>query len=317
MTKLATLTSVACILLCVSNGASAASCSDHFKAQGESSSGIEYFAAAVVADVSPASALNQLRVIAASDGFKVHNEKSNLDEGRLVIEQVKGSRPFLIALTAVQKGAASELFIQTRLNAGATAKAEDMRQAMCGMLARVKGTADSQHASQNISAGRSTIVGTAFAKVALLTPRQYPPKGSAVGLIALTDEVKRWMSTAGRGGAAGYPDQIRKLVSYTQIHDDRGGFRFSSLPPGEYVLHISFDFVGNVHYQKYEGTDVVVDRRSGAVVASHDRVSQQSVGELRGAVVQKNITVQNDGDVVEVELSKTDVFAKGSILNPR
>jgi hypothetical protein len=125
------------------------------------------------------------------------------------------------------------------------------------------------------------------------------------------------MSTAGRGGAAGYPDQIRKLVSYTQIHDDRGGFRFSNLPAGEYAVRISFDFVGNVHYQKYEGTDVVVDRRSGAVVASHDRVSQQSVGELRGAVVQKNITVQNDGDVVEVELSKTDVFAKGSILNPR
>lgn len=295
----------------------AASCEDSFKAEGDPRNGAEYFATTLVSDLSVTTAMGQLQTIATADGFKVHNDKSNLKEGKLIIEQVSGSRPFLILITGVEKGTASALFIQTRLNPGASAKTEDMRQAMCGMLARVKGATDSSKTFHTAIAGTSTINGTAFAKVALLTPKQYPPKGSVVGIIPLTDEVRRWIATANKGQATSYPQEIKKLVSYTKIEDDKGRFTFNNLPSGEYIVHISFGFFGNRHYQQYEGTDVVVDRRSGAVVSSQDRVSQQSASEARSAIVEKNVTIKNDGDIVDVELSKSDIFAKGSILNPR
>jgi hypothetical protein len=171
--------------------------------------------------------------------------------------------------------------------------------------------------THSIAGGRSTINGTAFAKVALLTPKQYPPKGSAVGIIPITAEVKQWLETAKRGKAKEYPEAIRKFVSYTTIMDDKGRFKFNNLPAGEYIVSISFDFFGNRYYQQYEGTDAVIDARSGAVVTTNDRYSQQSVSEARGANVQKNVLIKNDGDTVQVVLEKSDVFAKGSILNPR
>lgn len=287
----------------------AGSCEDSFKTQGDPSSGAEYFASTLVSGVSVASAIGQLQTIATADGFKVHDDKSNIKEGKLVIEQVKGSRPFLILITGLDKGTASALFIQTRLNPGTSAKAEDMRQAMCGMLALVKSAAEPAKATLAAAAGKSTIKGTVFAKAALLTPRQYPPKGSTVEVILLNDDVKRWMETANRARGNSYPEEFKKLVAYATIEDDQGGFEFNNLAAGEYVLYASLTYFRNRSYQQYEGTDAVIDRRSGAIVANNDRYSQRTFSEAQGANVLKNVVIKNDGDIVEVELSKSNIFS--------
>jgi hypothetical protein len=296
-------------LICQWSSVFAASCEDNFKTQGDPSGGVEYFASTLVSGVSVASAMEQLQAIATADGFKVHDDKSNIKEGKLIIEQVKGSRPFLILIAGLDKGTASALFIQTRLNLGASAKAQDMRQAMCGMLARVKSAAEPAKAILLAAAGKSTIKGTVFAKAALLTPRQYPPKGSTVEIILLNDDVKRWMETANRARGNRYPEEFEKLVAYTTIEDDQGGFKFNNLAPGEYVLYTSLTYFRNRSYQQYEGTDAVIDHRSGAVVANNDRYSQRTFSEAQGANVQKNVVIKNDGDTVEVELSKSNIFS--------
>jgi hypothetical protein len=94
-------------LVCQCSSIFAASCEDNFKTEGDPRNGAEYFAAVVVSDVSVESALGQLQGIATADGFKVLNEESNSSAGKLTIEQSKGSRPFLIYLTAAKEGEAN------------------------------------------------------------------------------------------------------------------------------------------------------------------------------------------------------------------
>lgn len=56
----------------------------------------------------------------------------------LTIEQKNGRHPFLIYLTAINKGASADISIRTRLNRRTVAKPEDIRTGMCGMMARIK-----------------------------------------------------------------------------------------------------------------------------------------------------------------------------------
>jgi hypothetical protein len=311
----------------------AGTCEENFKVEGDVSAGASYASAVVVPNVSISSAVGQLRNIAVADGFNVISQETGVSNGKLTIEQVRGSRPFPIFLTVSGSGTSSLLVIQTRLNRGATARPEDMRQAMCGMLARVQGTSPLTSGSQAQTAaaassqatptrhtpiaGRSTITGQAFAKVALLAPKQFPPRGTPVGIIPLTDAVRQWIASTRNGTATGYPPEIRNLVSYVLIEDNRGTFRFNNLPVGEYIVHVSLGYRGNRSVSRYEGTDVVTDARSGAVVSSYDRVGQYTINEARGAVIEKNVVIRSDGETVTVELSKSDVFAEGSIFNPR
>jgi len=129
------------VALCVAFGAApalAATCEQNFGTRGDPRNGAEFFTAADAPGVSVASALGQFRVIAAADGFRVHSEEIAGGKGTLTIEQVRG-RPFLIQLGAEDKGGGrTEVSVQTRLNKGATARPEDIRGSMCGMIARLK-----------------------------------------------------------------------------------------------------------------------------------------------------------------------------------
>ncbi|MGN6223770.1 hypothetical protein [Pseudoxanthomonas sp.] len=114
----------------------AGECDVNFRTEGDPRNGAEYATSARLADTTPASALGQLQAIAAADGFRVLNE--DLGAGTLSIEQSKGVRPFLIHWSARSVGTATEVAVNTRLNRGATARAEDIRSGMCGMVARIK-----------------------------------------------------------------------------------------------------------------------------------------------------------------------------------
>jgi hypothetical protein len=117
----------------------AKTCESNFETLGDPRNGAAFSTSANIPDVTPAVALGQLRGIAVKDGFNVLSEESNAQTGTLAIEQTKGVRhPFLIHFTATAKGTASEVSVETQLKKKVTAKPEDIRQGMCGMLARIK-----------------------------------------------------------------------------------------------------------------------------------------------------------------------------------
>lgn len=131
--------------LSLAGAASAATCEDSFREEGDPRNGAEYFASKEVADISVSGALGQLSALAAADGFNVLGLESNAQSGTLTIEQAKGvKRPFLIQLAARKVAAGSHVTIQTRLHQGVTAKKEDMRGNMCGMLNRIKSGAEGE-----------------------------------------------------------------------------------------------------------------------------------------------------------------------------
>lgn len=117
----------------------AVTCEESFHAEGDPRNGAEYFASKDIQNTSVSSALNQLSHIASADGFNVLGMELNATNGALTIEQSKGvQRPFLIKLDATKSSSGSNVTIQTRLNKGVTAQADDMRKNMCGMLNRVQ-----------------------------------------------------------------------------------------------------------------------------------------------------------------------------------
>jgi hypothetical protein len=143
-------------LVCFCNGLMAATCEENFRTEGDPRNGAEYFTSVDIADVSVENALGQLRGIASADGFTVLSENADSKKGSLEIEQSKGvARPFLIQLSVTNKTSASEIGIQTRLHPGQSAKADDIRKSMCGMLVRVKsgteGAAKAASARKNIA----------------------------------------------------------------------------------------------------------------------------------------------------------------------
>lgn len=149
-------------LLMGASAALAGACEENFRVEGDPRNGAEYFASTLLPELTVPQAIAQLRSIATADGFNVLGEELNATDGKLTIEQSKGARPFLIHLNSVQKERSNEVSIQTRLNRGATARAEDMRQAMCGMLSRVKTGEEGAQAAAQVRAnqGPTTITDT-------------------------------------------------------------------------------------------------------------------------------------------------------------
>ncbi len=143
------------MFLATSSLAAANSCEENFKAEGDPRNGAEFSTSTHIANLNASSALGQLRAIALADGFNVLGEELTATEGTLTIEQKNGRHPFLIYLTAVNKGAAADVSINTRLNRRTVAKPEDIRKGMCGMIARIKTGAEGEKIA---AAARAAIV---------------------------------------------------------------------------------------------------------------------------------------------------------------
>jgi hypothetical protein len=143
------------ILLATTAQISANTCEKNFLAEGDPRNGAEFSTSTTISDLSSASALGQLRTIALADGFNVLGEESTASQGTLTIEQKNGRHPFLIYLTAVNKGTAADVSIRTKLNRRTVAKPEDIRTGMCGMVARIKTGADGEAIA---AAARAAIV---------------------------------------------------------------------------------------------------------------------------------------------------------------
>ena len=126
-------------------------CESAFSTEGDPRNGAEYATSARIAGTTAASALGQLQSIAAADGFRVLGEDPAA--GTLTIEQAKGVRPFLIEWQARQEGASTIVSVRTRLNRGATARAEDIRGGMSGMIARIRPGAEGNAVAAQARAG--------------------------------------------------------------------------------------------------------------------------------------------------------------------
>lgn len=129
---------VASFLLAAASVVHANTCESNFRTEGDPRNGAEFSTSANLSDLNASSALGQLRAIALADGFNVLGEELTAAQGTLTIEQKNGRHPFLIYLTAVNKGDAADISIHTKLNRRTVAKPEDIRKGMCGMIARVK-----------------------------------------------------------------------------------------------------------------------------------------------------------------------------------
>lgn len=157
--------------------------------------------------------------------------------------------------------------------------------------------------------GRSSIVGNAFFKGAVLAKKQYPPKGSqAVGLIWMTPEFKAWYEQVKleKKLPERIPESILKHFLSTTILDDKGGFRFTNLPAGEYVLVANFSYDRNVNRQEVVGTtDVYAGNR---YIGSNDHIASWSYTIKEGTSFEKNVAIARDGDTVQVSLDKSQLI---------
>ena len=119
--------------------AHAGACEDGFVKKGNFISGFRFTAAQTVADMPPPVAINQLRGLAAADGFDII--ASEPESGALLLEQGRSSkaRAFPIEVQATQEGGLGTVRMEAKLPAGMNAKEADFKTAMCGMLAKLKG----------------------------------------------------------------------------------------------------------------------------------------------------------------------------------
>lgn len=114
-------------------------CEDTFQKKGNGITGLRFTATQSVPDMPPAVAINQLRGLAAAEGFDIM--ASEPEAGALLLEQGRSSnaRAFPIEVNATQEGGAGTVRMEAKLPAGMGGKTEDFRTAMCGMLAKLKG----------------------------------------------------------------------------------------------------------------------------------------------------------------------------------
>ncbi|HVI53734.1 MAG TPA: hypothetical protein VM621_01630 [Luteibacter sp.] len=128
--------SLGLLALCLSTGALAQdACS--FKSGGDKSTGLTFGAGITSPGLPARSAIAQLKDIATAKGFDVDQGNVQGSQGSLTIHQKASgtARGFPLFITATDAGAVN---LDVTLPAGMMVKPDDMRGAICGMLAQVK-----------------------------------------------------------------------------------------------------------------------------------------------------------------------------------
>jgi hypothetical protein len=130
---------VALVLTTIPATALAATCEQSFVKRGSALTGLNFTAQVEVPDLTPASAIGQMRGVAIKGKYDIILEEA--DAGSLLIEQpaAGANRAFPIIVTASQVGGAGTVKLEVKLPAGMAAPAEGVRTEVCGMLAQLKG----------------------------------------------------------------------------------------------------------------------------------------------------------------------------------
>jgi hypothetical protein len=119
--------------------AHAGTCEDTFVKSGSPISGLRFIATVSVADLTPASAIGQMRGIIIPKGYDILSEEPA--EGSMLIEQPMGksSRAFPITVTALREGGVGTVRMEAKLRAGMFVKEAPALTEMCGILNQIKG----------------------------------------------------------------------------------------------------------------------------------------------------------------------------------
>jgi hypothetical protein len=119
--------------------ASAATCEESFLKKGNPIGGIKFTATATVPDLTPVSAIQQLRGIVASKGYDIMADEAEF--GSMLIEQPQSgkARAFPIQITATNAAKVGTVQMEAKLRAGMIVKEADAKAEMCGMLNQLKG----------------------------------------------------------------------------------------------------------------------------------------------------------------------------------
>ncbi|MCU0436481.1 MAG: hypothetical protein MUC49_01100 [Raineya sp.] len=170
-----------------------------------------------------------------------------------------------------------------------------------------------------VSAGNSVIEGQAFVKdepnqkidisVVNLNKKQYAPKGTTVILMPYTPFYKEWFEInkkqAKIKGAqpVPLPKEALECLRYTQVYDDKGGFEFVNLMPGEYLLMTTF---GYEHYfKKIQETGRANVYVNGNYVGTEVYTGAFGYTRNENANITKNVTIKTNGETVKTKLKKT------------
>ena len=119
--------------------AQAATCNETFVKSGSILSGMRFTASATVPDLTPASAIGQMRGIVAGKGYDVIVAEP--EDGSMLIEQPQTGkvRAFPITITATNAGGQGTVQMEAKLRAGQTVSADAAKSEMCEMLGGLKG----------------------------------------------------------------------------------------------------------------------------------------------------------------------------------
>jgi len=158
------------LALCLSTGALAQdACS--FKSGGDKATGLTFGASVTLPGLTSHGAIAQMKGIAPGDGFDIGQDSYQGSQGSLTLHQkaAGNARGFPLFVAATDAGALS---IDMTLPAGMTAKPDDVRRELCGMLTRVKSTGGPAvaAASDSHASPAGSNANTAFNAAALFGP---------------------------------------------------------------------------------------------------------------------------------------------------
>lgn len=127
------------LALAIPSTALGATCEDSFVKKGSPLTGLRFSTEAVVEDLTPPTAILQMRGIASSKGYDIIVEEA--EDGSMLIEQPRSgsARPFPIVVTATPLERASRVKLEAKLPSGMFAGADGAKAELCSMLTAVKG----------------------------------------------------------------------------------------------------------------------------------------------------------------------------------
>lgn len=130
---------IAAIAVVLPAAASAATCEQSFAKRGSLLTGLNFTAEVEAPDLTPASAVGQLRGVALNRKYDVILEEA--DAGSLLIEQPASgvARSFPILVTATEAGGVGTVRMEVKMPAGMATSADAVRTEVCAMLSQVKG----------------------------------------------------------------------------------------------------------------------------------------------------------------------------------
>lgn len=119
--------------------ASAATCEETFVKKGSPVSGLKFTATVTIPDLTPVSAVQQLRGIVAAKGYDIMADEA--EYGSMLIEQPQTgkARAFPIQITATNAAKIGTVVMQANLRAAMIVKEADAMTELCGMLNQIKG----------------------------------------------------------------------------------------------------------------------------------------------------------------------------------